>query len=176
MGSASLKLLRNQVIVTVHADTHTCELQHSSDSRSIPGRSRKQQGAFPLSLLSALLGWPNTTCPSALYKSPKFIKGHCYLQCSVITPNRNSSRSCQTEANCTSPSCFLSSLNCLARWGRMGHKYCQLTDSQDKVLKVLWMWYCSEKGFILHLLLENLQKPLQQTSFTLKWWSKGILH
>lgn len=47
VGSASLKLLRNEVIVAVQADTHTCELQHSSDSHSIPGRARRKQGAFP---------------------------------------------------------------------------------------------------------------------------------
>lgn len=68
--------------MTIHADSHTCELRHPSDSRSIPGRSNKEAGSFPSSLLS--FGWPNITCPSALQKSPKLIKSHC-VTCSATS-------------------------------------------------------------------------------------------
>lgn len=51
VGPTGLKLLRNEVIVTTQADTHTCELQHSM----IHALFLAEEGSRELSLLSALL-------------------------------------------------------------------------------------------------------------------------
>lgn len=112
VGLASLKLLRNEDIVTVHADTHTCELQHPSDSCSVPGRIRKQ-GAFPP--LCSPSG--DQTSPARQYFT-RAINSQKVAVSPAVQCHRSQQEQLQELPNRSqfvfSP-CFLSSLNCLAR-------------------------------------------------------------
>lgn len=130
---------------------------------------KKEAGSFPSSLTSS--GWPNFTCPSALQNNPKLIKGHC-VTCSAASSFLTGTAPGAAKQN---PIVFLfhgflSSLNCLARWGRMGHEHCQLTDSQNKSLRCFGRDIFQKRGLSCFIVTE-----LKEAFATNKFFPKMMI-